>query len=82
MSDDLARARRRIAGGLLAVASIPFVGVLAASWHVLVGIIVTTIYGSAALAIGTAYIATGVADRVRARPTPAQLPAARVIKEP
>ena len=83
MSADLRRtARRRIAGGALAIATIPFVAMLAMSWHVLVGIIVTTIYGSGALAIGTAYIATGVADRMRARPSPAQLPAARVIKAP
>lgn len=83
MSTDLRRiGRRRIAGGLFAIATIPFVGVLAASYHVLVGIIVTTIYGSGALAVGTAYIATGIADRVHARPARNQLPVARVIREP
>ena len=83
MGADLRRiARRRIAGGALAITTIPFVAMLAMSWHVLVGIIVTTIYGSGALAIGTAYIATGVADRARARLTTPQLPAARVIKAP
>ncbi len=74
--------RRRIAGGVAAIATIPFVGVLAASYHVLVGMIVTAIFGAAALAVGTAYIATGIADRVRARRTRNQLPAARVIKAP
>ncbi len=81
--DELKRsARRRIGFGALAIATIPFVGVLAASYHVIVGIVVTTIYGAAALAVGTAYIATGVADRLRARTPPLQLPEARVIKAP
>lgn len=73
---------KRIALGLLALATIPAIGWVSFSYHVAVGIAVTLIYGSGALLFGTMSIASGIAiGAARQLPAgdPEPIPAARML---
>jgi len=76
---------KHLAIGGLALASIPVVAWFSFSYHFLVGVIVTIIYGSAAGLVGLVSIGRGVLsiatqlrDRVRAKRSSA-LPEARLL---
>ena len=76
-------AARRIALGLLALATIPAIGWVSFSYHVAVGIAVTLIYGSGALVFGTMSIASGIAigaERQLAAGDEAPIPTARTLE--
>jgi hypothetical protein len=76
-------AAKRIALGLLALATIPAIGWVSFSYHVAVGIAVTLIYGSGALLFGTMSIASGIAigaERQLAAGENCPLPAARMLE--
>jgi hypothetical protein len=74
---------RRIAAGLIALATIPAVGWLSFSYHVAVGVMVTLIYGSGALLYGASSIISGVALAAARRlpeGDPEPIPTARMIE--
>ena len=76
-------AAKRIALGLLALATIPAIAWVSFSYHVAVGIAVTLIYGSGALLFGTMSIASGIAIGARQLAAGAEdssLPAARMLE--
>jgi hypothetical protein len=76
-------ATRRIALGLLALATIPAIGWVSFSYHVAVGIAVTLIYGSAALVFGAMSIVSGIAigaERQLPAGDPEPIPAARMLE--
>jgi hypothetical protein len=77
------RNARQIAVGCLVLASIPVVGWLSFSYHFLVGIVVTMVYGAGAslvgmLSIGRGALAIATDRRARQQPLPT-LPKARLL---
>lgn len=74
---------KRIALGVLAIATIPAIGWISFSYHVAVGIAVTLIYGSGAVVFGVMSIVSGIA--IGAEPQlragdPEPIPEARMLE--
>jgi hypothetical protein len=87
MSAETRRGARHIALGCGVLATAPVVGWFAFTYHVLVGLAVSLIYGSAAFVIGASGIARGaatIAGELRARRAQKeleQLPKARLLSD-
>ena len=74
---------KRIALGLVVLATIPAVGWVSFSYNWLVGVAVTLIYGSGALLVGGVSIVSGIAlgvERQLPAGDPESIPAARMVE--